>query len=66
MALSLQKYLLAAGVDSREWSWGANFFDFDLDGFQDLYLAAGAMNTFEAYTVFQSGKMMAMVRLLTM
>ena len=38
---------VTAGVDSREWSWGANFFDYDLDGFQDLYLAAGAMNTFD-------------------
>ena len=38
---------LAAGVHSAAWSWGANFFDFDLDGYQDLYLAAGAMNTFD-------------------
>ena len=37
----------SAGVSSREWSWGANFFDYDLDGWQDLYLAAGAMNTFD-------------------
>ena len=32
-----------AGVSSSAaWSWGANFFDYDHDGFEDLYLAAGA------------------------
>ncbi|MEZ4700753.1 MAG: FG-GAP-like repeat-containing protein [Rhodothermales bacterium] len=36
-----------AGVNSREWSWGANFLDYNLDGWQDLYLAAGAMNSFD-------------------
>jgi len=30
------------GGDTR-WSWGANFFDFDLDGWQDLYVACGNM-----------------------
>ena len=34
-----------AGVSSLAWSWGANFFDYDLDGYQDLYLAAGSMNS---------------------
>lgn len=34
----------SAGVHSAAWSWGANFFDYDLDGWQDLYLAAGEMN----------------------
>ena len=34
-------------VSSLAWSWGANFFDYDLDGYQDLYLAAGSMNTFD-------------------
>ena len=34
-----------AGVSSVAWSWGTNFFDYDNDGFQDLYLAAGAMNS---------------------
>ncbi|MEM8486623.1 MAG: FG-GAP-like repeat-containing protein [Bacteroidota bacterium] len=34
----------AAGVHSAAWSWGANFFDYDLDGWQDLYLAAGEVN----------------------
>jgi len=36
-----------AGVSSKEWSWGANFLDYNLDGWQDLYLAAGAMNSFD-------------------
>ena len=36
-----------ADVNSREWSWGANFLDVNLDGWQDLFLAAGAMNTFD-------------------
>jgi PKD repeat protein len=36
-----------ADVSSVEWSWGANFLDYNLDGWQDLYLAAGAMNTFD-------------------
>ena len=34
-----------AGVSSVNWSWGANFFDYNNDGFQDLYLAAGSMNS---------------------
>ena len=34
-----------AGVSSVAWSWGTNFFDFDNDGYQDLYLAAGSMNS---------------------
>ncbi len=34
----------SAGVHSAAWSWGANFFDYDLDGWQDLYLAGGEMN----------------------
>ena len=25
------------------WSWGANFIDFDLDGYQDIYLVAGTV-----------------------
>ncbi|MEZ4700751.1 MAG: FG-GAP-like repeat-containing protein [Rhodothermales bacterium] len=31
----------AAGVSSTSFSWGAGFFDYDLDGWQDLYMAAG-------------------------
>ena len=33
-----------AGVDNNLFSWGANFFDFDNDMFQDLYMVAGAMD----------------------
>ena len=36
----------AAGVASTNFSWGANFFDYDLDGWQDLYMAGGALNDF--------------------
>ena len=27
----------------QRWSWGANFYDFDLDGWLDLFVAAGAL-----------------------
>jgi tetratricopeptide (TPR) repeat protein len=30
-----------AGVEMGRWSWGADFFDFDHDGFSDLYVANG-------------------------
>ncbi|MEZ4700752.1 MAG: FG-GAP-like repeat-containing protein [Rhodothermales bacterium] len=33
-----------AGVSSRNFSWGANFFDYDLDGWPDLFMAGGALN----------------------
>ena len=39
-----------AGVYARHpdayaiWSWGANFFDYDLDGWLDLYVAAGTLS----------------------
>lgn len=39
----------AAGVyafnpdGQRLWTWGANFFDYDLDGWLDLYVAAGTL-----------------------
>ena len=37
----------AAGVGSLNFSWGANFFDYDLDGWQDLYMAGGSLNNFD-------------------
>ena len=37
----------AAGVASTNFSWGANFFDYDLDGWQDLYMAGGSLNNFD-------------------
>lgn len=34
----------AAGIlFDNTWTWGANFFDYDLDGWQDLYIAAGTL-----------------------
>jgi len=30
-----------AGVEMGRWSWGSDFFDFDHDGFSDLYVANG-------------------------
>lgn len=30
-----------AGVDATDWSWGALFFDYDNDGFKDLFVANG-------------------------
>ena len=33
-----------ANVSSTNFSWGANFFDYDLDGWQDLYMVGGALN----------------------
>ena len=34
----------AASVSSLNFSWGANFFDYNLDGYLDLFMAAGALN----------------------
>ena len=31
----------SANVDNTFFTWGANFFDYDLDGWQDLYMASG-------------------------
>jgi len=33
-----------AGVSSLAFSWGANFLDYDLDGWQDLFMAGGSLN----------------------
>jgi hypothetical protein len=33
----------APGTGRDRWTWGANFLDYDLDGWLDLYVAAGAM-----------------------
>lgn len=30
-----------AGVEASDWSWGALFFDMDLDGYKDLFIANG-------------------------
>ena len=37
----------AANVSSFNFSWGANFFDYDLDGWEDLFMAAGSLNNFD-------------------
>ena len=34
----------AASVSSLNFSWGANFFDYNLDGYLDLFMAGGALN----------------------
>lgn len=31
----------AAGVQAGRWAWGSDFFDFDHDGYQDLYVTNG-------------------------
>ena len=33
----------AAMVDNNHFSWGANFFDYDNDMYQDLFMVGGAM-----------------------
>lgn len=30
-----------SGIQASEWSWGSNFFDIDLDGFEDLIIVTG-------------------------
>ena len=34
---------IAATNDKKTWTWGANFFDYDLDGWLDLYVTAGTL-----------------------
>ncbi len=43
------------GLDSTGWSWGAEFFDFDLDGDEDLFCLNG-MNDFYVYSVYSGLK----------
>ena len=43
----------AAGVSSLNFSWGANFFDYNLDGYLDLFMAAGALNDPSNFTESQ-------------
>ena len=33
-----------AGVEMGRWSWCSDFWDFDHDGFQDLYVANGYLS----------------------
>ena len=46
-----------AGVTSTDWSWGALFADYDLDGWKDLYITCGIrrdINNIDYFNKYQN------------